>query len=181
MEGFLGGLALERGGGGLAGRACFLEEEGFHSSWIDPTTRGKPASIFLSVTTLGDQHQDKAHRLHYTHTHTHDLNDDDDFLCQQHHRSGIAHTHILYRHTLARAAVMASRGTDGAAGGQVLVERNITATILVSSLLPPTVPFASTSPAFQPGGSRHIAPQRRMTMMNEGNKMGIPGLYDECI
>lgn len=29
--------------------------------------------------------------------------------------------------------------------------------------------------------SRHIAPQRRMTMMNEGNKMGIPGLYDECI
>lgn len=70
MEGFLGGLALERGGGGLAGRACFLEEEGFHSSWIDPTTRGKPASIFLSVRTLGDQHQDKAHRLHYTHTHT---------------------------------------------------------------------------------------------------------------
>lgn len=128
-----------------------------------------------------DQHQDKAHRLH--HTHTHDLNDDDDFLCQQHHRSGIAHTHTLYRHTHASAAVMAARGTGGAAGGQVLVERNITPTLLEPTLSLSTVPFAaaSTSPAFQPGESTLIAPQRRMTMMNEGNKMGVPGLYDECI
>lgn len=150
-----------------------------HHGSIPPREASQPAFSFLS------RHWGTSIRTRHigciTHTHTHDLNDDDDFLCQQHHRSGIAHTHILYRHTLARAAVMASRGTDGAAGGQVLVERNITATILVSSLLPPTVPFASTSPAFQPGGSRHIAPQRRMTMMNEGNKMGIPGLYDECI
>lgn len=181
MERLLGWLALGKGAGGLGRARLFSGGKGFPFI-MDPTTRGKASQHFPFLSGhWEDQHQDKAHRLH--HTHTHDLNDDDDFLCQQHHRSGIAHTHTLYRHTHASAAVMAPRGTGGAAGGQVLVERNITPTLLEPTLSLSTVPFAaaSTSPAFQPGESTHIAPQRRMTMMNEGNKMGIPGLYDECI
>jgi hypothetical protein len=182
VECFLGGLALGKGRG--LGRAHLFSGGRGLPFIMDPTTRGKPASIFLSVRTLGDQHQDKAlrtlaHRLHHTHT-----------RFQRQRRFSMSTTppqwnrphHTLYQHTFARAAVMASRGTDDAAGGKVLVERNITPTLLAPPLPSSTVPFAaaSTSPAFQPGGSRHIAPQRRMTMMKEGNKMGIPGFYDEC-
>lgn len=89
MEGFfLEGWHWDRGGG--LGRARLFS--GGRGLWVPPREASQPAFSFLSGH-WGDQHQDKAlrtlaHRLHYN---THDRNDNDDFLCQQHHRSGIAH------------------------------------------------------------------------------------------
>lgn len=49
---YLDGWHWERGRADLAGRACFLEGRGFHSSWI-PRREASQAAFSFSVRTLG--------------------------------------------------------------------------------------------------------------------------------